>query len=300
MVQVFELPADDEPSSQAATAPQERSAISQEQTVTPEAPKSIALFIGTPAFACRMDVGFVMSLLRLQTECLRRGIQVMFQALGNESLIPRARNILTEQFIRSECTHLLFLDADISFSPESIIKMLAADKDVVACLYPKKYINYERLKDYLANPTEEPVNQVGLDFNINLFQQQHKSGDETVSSHVQEGTLVRVLDAATGCLLIKHQVIQRMKEAYKDTLYVKNDILGSNIESYIALFDCRIDDTTKRYESEDYAFCRRLQAIGGEVWADISQPLVHSGFLIQDGDIKQRLQKRVIYDVSDE
>jgi hypothetical protein len=296
MVEVFELPDDD-----SNVPPQASTAEVAAQTPPPQKPpaKKASIFIGTPAFACRMDIGFVMSLLRLQTECLRRGVQVLFQALGNESLIPRARNILTEQFCRSGCTHLLFLDADISFAPESILRMLEADKDVTALLYPKKYINYERVDEVLKGDTKEPLTQAGLDFNINLFREQHVEGNKTVTTHVQEGTLVRVLDAATGCLLIKRQVIEKMKEHYKKDLHVKNDIIGSDIDQYVALFDGGIDEKTRVYSSEDYLWCRRWQALGGEVWADISQPLVHSGFLIQEGDIRQRLRKAVSYSYED-
>lgn len=305
MVEVFELP-DDEgeisqqtPSSTPAPSSKKPPTPASGPQQAPPPPKKASIFIGTPAFACRMDVGFVMSLLRFQTECLRRGVQVLFQALGNESLIPRARNILTEQFYRSGCTHLLFLDADISFAPESILQMLAADKDVIALLYPKKYINYERVNEVLKGDTKEPITQAGLDFNINLFREQHADGNKTVTTHVQEGTLVRVLDAATGCLMIKREVVEKMKEHYKEDLYVKNDIIGSDIKDYVAIFDTLLERDTKLYKSEDYGFCRRWQLMGGEVWADISQPLVHSGFLIQEGDIRQRLRKAVSYSYDD-
>lgn len=299
MTQIFELPSDDEPTGtvkQSVPEPEVAAAPAPQQAKRP------TVFIGTPAFGCRMDVGFVMSLLRLQTECLKQGIALMFQALGNESLIPRARNILTEQFHRSGCTHLLFLDADISFAPETILRMLKADKDVVASLYPKKYFDYKKLEEWVKQPTQEPLPQVCLDFNINLFQTEAKQGEKTVTTHVQEGNLVRVLDAATGCLLIKREVITKMKDFYKDTLGVANDILGSDITDYVALFDCMIENIggdKYLYKSEDYAWCRRWQDLGGEVWADVSQPLIHAGFLIQDGDIRQRLRKSVSYAVDE-
>ena len=292
MVQIFELPEAD--SADAGSAPE--TAGLKPEAHPPTDPKKqipVSLFIATPAFGCRMDTGFVVSMLRLQTKCLENGIEVLFQALGNESLIPRARNILTEQFIQTSSTHLLFLDADITFAPETIISMIKADKDVISCLYPKKCYNFDRFVQWAKKPTKEPIHQVPLDFNINLFQ---KGEDGTNRSHFQEGNLVRVLDAATGCLLIKRGVIEQMRERYREELFVKNDILNSNIKDYIALFDTGIEEN-KRYCSEDFLWCRRWQAMGGEIWADISQPLIHRGALVTDGDIRQRLKKKVCYDM---
>ncbi len=296
MVQIFELP--EAGSADAGSAPKTTGLKSEAQPLTDSKKQvPVSLFIATPAFGCRMDTGFVTSMLRLQTKCLENGIEVLFQALGNESLIPRARNILTEQFIQTSSTHLLFLDADITFAPETIISMIKTDKDVISCLYPKKCYNYERFAEWAKKPTKEPIHQVALDFNINLFQQ---SDDGTNRSHVQEGNLVRVLDAATGCLLIKRGVIEQMREKYRKELYVKNDILHSNIKDYIALFETYIDKgdpNNPRSLSEDFAWCRRWQAMGGEIWADISQPLIHRGSLVTDGDIRQRLKKKVCYDM---
>ena len=295
MVAIFEL--DDSNSQVQDPKPVPKQMQTQHALVTPAlsatTPPPVSVFIATPAFGCRMDIGFVISMLRLQTHCTNEGIQLMFQAIGNESLITRARNILTETYLQTPCTHLLFLDADISFAPETIVSMVRADKDVISCLYPKKNYDFEKVREWHKNPTQEPIHQVGLDFNINLFSQ----NNTTSRSHVQEGNLVRVLDAATGCLLIKRDVIQKMKEHYRDKYYVKNDILGSNIKDYVALFDTAIDPENRRYCSEDFSWCRRWQAMGGEVWADISQPLIHRGYMVVDADITQRLKRKVSYDI---
>lgn len=244
----------------------------QTMTTTTAAPTRI--YIATPAYGCLLGMGYVSSILNLQLECARRGIHLVFDIIGNESLVQRARCILTERFFQSEAsTHLLFIDADIGFSPEAVIRLLEADKDIVSAVYPKKTFGWDQVARKLnAGETKEPLHQMGLDFNINL-----KQG----SASIQPNGLVNVLDTATGFLMIKRRVIEKMKEHYKESLFAVNDIQSiNNVSNYVALFDCMIDPDTRRYLSEDYAFCRRWQQMdpqNNDIWVDIRTPLSHTG-----------------------
>ena len=51
-----------------------------------------------------------------------------------------------------------------------------------------------------------------------------------------------------------------------------------------------IDPETKRYLSEDYAFCRRWQQIGGKIYADCYTTLGHIGNLPFSGSLEERLK----------
>lgn len=232
------------------------------------------LYIATPAYGCTITNSYLVSLLFLRNECAKRGIQCLVDFLGNESLITRARNLLVEQFLKTDSTHLLFIDADISFNAESVFAMLEANKDVICSIYPKKNYVWDKLKDTNVNPNE-PIFQKALDFNINILR----------DTPVEGGRFCRVLDAATGFMMIKREVLLKMKEAFTSLTCV-NDVTGYDIKEYVALFDCMIDPQTRRYLSEDYAFCRRWQLIGGEIWADIKSMLGHEGnFYFRDGVI---------------
>jgi hypothetical protein len=222
---------------------------------------------------------FAASLISLQALCAQRGIQVYMDFVGNESLIERARNILVKRFLQNgQFTHMMFIDADIGFNPESVIRLLEFDKDVTSAVYPKKSINWEIVKKKIAQGSPEDVRQMGLDFNINLI-----CNDPPING------FVKVLDVATGFLMMKREMIERMYEHYKDELFAVNDIQGQNVADYIAIFACSIDKQSKRFLSEDYAFCRRWQEMGGEVWADISTPLSHSGTHSFSGNILERI-----------
>ena len=63
----------------------------------------------------------------------------------NESLITRGRNnLMAKMMTNTAATHFMFIDADIRFEPDAMLKMMACDKDVIAGLYPKKAlpVNY--------------------------------------------------------------------------------------------------------------------------------------------------------------
>ena len=243
----------------------------------------VKLYVATPAYGCLVTTSYLASLLNLQIECARRGISIIFDIIGNESLVQRARCLLAERFAKAtDATHLLFIDADIGFSPDAVINLIEADKAVASCVYPKKNINWGLLARKVNDDggSKEPLRQMGLDFNINL---------RNARSSVKNGFL-SVLDTATGFLLIKREVIETMKEHYRDSLFAVNDIHGiSNVENYVAIFDCMIDPDTRRYLSEDYAFCRRWQQMDpkNEIWIDVRTPLSHTGSAFFTADVRK-------------
>lgn len=253
-------------------------ATTVKETATPQ-PKRVHLYVATPAYGCTVTSAYATSLIQLQGMCIRRGVECSVDMIGNESLVQRGRNILQARFLKSKATHLLFVDADIAFAPESVFKLLAAEKDVIAGVYAKKNINWASVKHKIKDGTTEPVRGAGLDYNINV------RGESAVVDGV-----VEVLDAPTGFLLITREVIEKMWSQYADTLWCKNDIQGStNVDAYCAIFDCMIDPESRRYLSEDYAFCRRWQQMGGRIFADVSFPLAHVGNQTFTGDIRTRL-----------
>lgn len=244
---------------------------------------SVHLYIATPAYGCSVHTSYATSLMALQGLCIQKGWECSIDMIGNESLVQRARNILTARFLQSKATHLLFIDGDIAFRPEAVIdRLVPADKDVVTGVYAKKSIQWDRVRQKLLkgkDTGEESIEETGLDYNINVVSGEHQ---------VQDG-LVEVLDSATGFMLIKRKVIEDMYAHYADTLWCKNDVHGTSmVDSYCALFDCLIDPESKRYLSEDYAFVRRFQQMGGAIHADISFPLAHLGAHTFTGDLRER------------
>jgi len=253
------------------------------ETQTP----AIKLFIATPAYGCYVCKEYLSSLLMLRVLCAKRGISTAVKLLGNESLITRARNVIVAEFLKSDCTHLFFIDADINFAAESVVDMLAADKEVMCGIYSKKSYNWDKLA--LMPNSREPLSQLLLDFNINIIS----------DSPVLQNRFVRIHDGATGFMIIKRAALERMCASYPE-LQCVNDIPSSrdDVPDYVAVFETMIDKD-RRYLSEDYAFCRRFQAIGGEIWCDLNCVLGHVGnytFSPTDPRITDKVRVPVVTD----
>jgi hypothetical protein len=240
----------------------------------------VELFVATPCYACKLNAAYVASLLQLQGACMRRGISMAVQLLGNESLVQRGRNILIEQFAMSGAENLLFLDADLAFSVEAILDRLLpfarANRDaVVTGVYAKKSFDWERID---ASNTTEPIHAQTLCYNINVVEQ----------AEIQDG-FVKVLDSATGAMMIPREVVAKMKDAYPELDCVNDISPGKHpVKEYCAIMDCMIDPVSKRYLSEDYSFSRRFQQIGGSIYVDLTSGYCHVGTHSYAGNIKER------------
>jgi hypothetical protein len=119
--------------------------------------KKHKLFIATPMYGGMAHGLYIKSCLDLQTTFNQYGIETKFSFLFNESLITRARNYLVDEFLRTDYTHMMFIDSDIHFSPKDVIALLALDKDVIGGPYPKKSINWGNVAHAARNhPDLEP------------------------------------------------------------------------------------------------------------------------------------------------
>ena len=85
------------------------------------------------------------------------------------------------------------------------------------------------------------------------------------------------------------EVFKKLEEKFPE-LWCKNDHQNRDFDDYHAAFDCMIDPESKRYLSEDYAFCRRWQQAGGKIFADVNTTLGHVGNLPFSGCMDERLK----------
>lgn len=247
----------------------------------------IKLYIATPAYGGMLHLNYVMSIINLRSQ----GCQFAYDVIGNESLVQRARNILTARFLKSECTHLLFVDSDIGFPPRAVQRLLegaSSGKQVLGTAYAKKSINWTQFADKVKRGDHEkkepePLMSLGLDYNVNLDPATVKSDDNG---------FVRVLDTASGFMMISRTAIQKLIDAHPEWEVV-NDIEhsgGPKIDKYYTVFDCIKDPVTERLLSEDFSACRRFQELGIDVWVDFTTGLSHSGNNSFTGDITDTLK----------
>jgi hypothetical protein len=243
--------------------------------------QNVHLFVAVPCYGCKLSARFAMSLINFEGFCLRKGIQMTLDLLGNESLITRGRCILAERALKSKATHLLFLDADIGFEVHTILRLVAFDADVCCGIYARKGLDFNAIVKS-EDTSVAALMDAGLGFNINF--------PPGKSDHSVTNGFVEVYDAATGCMLIKRQTLETLKSIYSESHLVKNDIPSSRdvVPEYVALFETEICPDTRRFLSEDYAFCRKVQKANMSVWVDITAPLSHTGTFLYTGSALKR------------
>jgi len=209
----------------------------------------------TPCYGGNITEVCFSSYLGFTIMAMQNGINFQIDTLSNESNVNRARNSCAAKFLSGDCSHLMFVDADIQFNPQDIMKLINHDKDIVGGVYPQKTL-----------PPKMVVN--------------------TLNNGEHEGDLIEVGTLGTGFMLIKRSVFEKMIEEGA-TPYV--DAIGlsqqENANQY-DFFQCTID-SQGRYLTEDWSFCRRWRQLGGKIWADKTIGLTHVGYFRFPPDMEQ-------------
>ena len=162
------------------------------------------VFIATPMYGGQCAGWYTQSILEMVNVFSANGIQAQFSFMFNESLITRARNALAHQFLKSNATHLMYIDSDIKFNPHDIVKMLAADKEIICGIYPKKEINWTTVKQAMdRNVDQNQLKHYTGSFVVNLV---NYAGEVTVP--VNEP--VEIFNGGTGFMLIKREVFETL------------------------------------------------------------------------------------------
>lgn len=208
------------------------------------------LMVATPmAGGGLCDMAYASGLDALRVACLARGIRLSTIFLRGESDVQQARNRCFAQFLASDHSHLLFIDADIGFSPDAALRLLAHNQPIVGATYAKK--------------TAGPVQ-----FAVSLL---------PVARRTDAG-LIEVNGLAGGFLMIRRDAAERMAGAYRDLAFdpkSEQDKHEPWSDQMLNIFGAELADRTRW--SEDIAFCRRWAAIGGKVWLDPYILLQHWG-----------------------
>lgn len=228
------------------------------------------VFVATPMYGGMAHGLYIKSSLDLQSTMMKYGIETKFSFLFNESLITRARNYLVDEFLRSEFTHLLFIDSDIHYNPQDVIALLALDKDVIGGPYPKKSINWNNVAHAARTQPDLPPGELENVVGDYVFNVVKGTKQFTVTEPLE------VLEIGTGFMMIKRHVFEKMEKQYPQLRYRPDHIGQANFDGtrYIhAYFDTIIDTVdsatgggSDRYLSEDYMFCQLWRKMGGQIY----------------------------------
>jgi hypothetical protein len=256
--------------------------------VTIEELKKYSIFCGTPMYGGNCAGLFAKSTNDLSAMCARYDIELCFYYLFNESLVQRARNYVVDEFLRSNCTHLMFIDSDIGFVAKDVLTLLAIqtsrpdEYDIVTGPYPKKSIAWEKVKKAVENGKAD-----------NPFDLQHYTADYvfnpvkgTKSFKLNEP--VEVAEGGTGFMLIPRSVFEKYEKAYPELKYIPDHSRTEHFDGsreIMAYFDCEIDPDSRRYLSEDYFFCRNARNADIKVHMCPWMEIQHVGSIIYRGSM---------------
>ena len=221
------------------------------------------LVIGTPMYGGMCTSEYTDSLLKLSESCNKSGVKLTTIFLGNESLIQRGRNTIAHHFMNlPDATHLLFIDADIKFRVEDIVRMIKADKELIIGPVALKGYNWEEIRA-AALAGEDDIGRTGGVFNINTLPGIEMEDEETPFEIEHGGNAFMMI--RRDCL----QALEPQTPIYTNGGRSLPD--GVEIKDY---FRVEINKDTNHLLSEDYFFCHSYRQIGGKVWC---APWVETG-----------------------
>jgi len=259
----------------------------------------VKVYILTPVYSSTVYVDYMTSLI--QTISLFRDLNIPLQVeyCKNDSLVTRGRNNLVARAMNDpEMTHVMFIDADISWTPESVIKLLLSEKDVVCGIYPLKHYHLNRLLTDPMNPYNSNVVKTWLDkknnsqlrefitdeqaiqYNLLRYNVNFISNELTINNNIAE-----IRHAPTGFIMIRRTVFEKLFRSYPGLQYVDDVGFAREGEERYSfnIFDTAVEmmpDGKNHLLSEDFLFCERYRKINPEkhkVYCDVSINLGHSG-----------------------
>ena len=243
--------------------------------------------IATPSHNSAVFINYMLSAIQFQEACFAGGMRLDFFFRHGDSLVTRARNDCVAYFLTNpQFTHLFWIDADIGYSPEAAYRLLRADRDVVAGVYPLKREDWPA-EGVPQGTTRARFEELYARYTVNTG----RLGEDVVLVIDADG-FMKVREAPTGFMCIKRSVFARLIAAYPELQYVPDWPEGSVPSGAVhyRFFDVMVDPESGRYLSEDYGYCRLWEKIGGEMYVDANSNLTHAGGRLYTGDFGATLR----------
>ena len=225
---------------------------------------NLHLVIGTPMYGGMCTSEYTQSLLHLSEAANKsEGVKLTTIFLGNESLIQRGRNTIAHHFMNlPDATHLLFIDADLKFRTEDVVRMIQADKSFIVGPVALKGYNWEEIRQAAING-EKDINRTGGILNINKL-----PGIDIVD----ENAPFEIEHGGNAFMMLRRDVFETLKP--HTPIYTNG---GRSLPDGVEIYDyfrVEINKDTNHFLSEDYFLCHSYRQLGGKVWC---APWVETG-----------------------
>jgi hypothetical protein len=182
-------------------------------------------------------------------------------------------------FLEKGFDNLMFIDADISFDAQAVATLMAADRDIICGVYPKKEIDWKKVGD-AAKLGKDDLKDYGGAFVFNMV-------TELGKVETDKDGCIEIRHGGTGFMLIKRQVfIDLMPHVptYRTSSF-KDPETGEYAKPLTHEFFATSIDHTGALLSEDYHFCELWRKNGGKIYANPFIKLEHVGTYVYTGDI---------------
>lgn len=240
----------------------------------PESLKGKSLMVATPMYGGNCKGEFTRCLMELARLCDQFGVPMGTLFVYNASLIGRGRNDLADTFLKSEYTHMLFIDADIVFDPKDVLICLATDKELTGGPYPMKTIDWSWTRDLLLERPDVKASEMGQ--LSRFFHFNFKQPVENLQFTASE--MLEVENVSTGFMMIKREVFDAIRTRWPDQEYRLDyaiDVTEGTTKVVYNYFATPVEDGVLL--SEDYYFCKRWKETGGKIWLAPWMKMQHIG-----------------------
>jgi hypothetical protein len=177
------------------------------------------LFLACPMYGGMCSGMFARSLADLTALSTHHGLPIQMYLLFNESLITRARNYCVDEFMRSDCDHMIFIDADIGFCAQDVIALLILQLqnptyDIIGGPYPKKCISWEKIVQAVNKGVADKDPNV-LDKYVGDFVFNPKGG----TGQIPIAEPVEVLEIGTGFMMFRKTTLEKFRDSFPQYYY---------------------------------------------------------------------------------
>ena len=219
------------------------------------------IYFATPTYDGSVSSNYDQSMIAVAVVLTKLGIEFDRLMTQGDCFLDRARNYAACKFLKTDFTHLFFIDSDVGFRADAVVRLLNRDKDVIAGLPPfKSEIAREYPATLMTDDAGRPVIEDGL---------------------------IRALRVATGFLCIKRHVIETMESYYPELSYSGLGTYCRDEDNIPGIFNTAVDDNLK--VSEDYMFCQRWVEMGGQIHIEPDIDFTHVGRKVYRGNYHEYL-----------
>ena len=206
------------------------------------------------------------SLMKLFSEFRKVGISCQFNVVKS-SLVNYARNLATCGFLASTCDHMLFIDSDVEFEPEAVLRMLVVQKDIICTPYRIK------LPDMRV--------KYAVDF------------EDEKKIELLPGGIVEVEQGPAGLMVIHRRVFDKLMKVHPEMHIKHTGALTKEMNSkYLYNFwDTTFNSKTGLWKGEDLAFCDLARSVGFKIYANTGSTMIHHGTYGWEGKFGDTIKK---------